>query len=201
MRDAIPLNMALGLLLATPKAGAGRYTPPLKVTTYDERWLKAGVAGDMRARAMRGLYDGTEATAALLDYCRGWHPSTGTMLLFTRDVGHHTGGWWKNPDYERCWHLSLSFFDPEMRERAPQDKKLAADWLTAFYGDDRRKLWCEPPYSHEGKAADVWHYRLFCDEYWRPIVPRGEVYTREFTEAGWLSYSDLKWEEEKTETS
>jgi hypothetical protein len=190
-------------ILAALLAGSNPRPRPrgLKVTSYDERWLKAGVAGDMRARAMRGLYDGTEATAGLLDYCRGWHPSTGTLLLFTRDVGHHTGGWWKNPDYERCWHLSLSlsFFDPETRERAPQDKKLAAEWLTAFYGDDRRKLWCEPPYSEQGKAADVWHYRLFCDQYWRPIVPRGEVYSRELTEAGWKSYSDLRWEEEVEE--
>lgn len=194
MDNSISLNMALGALLSAVHGGRPRPRRSVKVTTYDARWLKAGVAGDMRARAMRGLYDGTEATASLLDYCRGWHPSTGTLLLFTRDVGHHSSGWWKNPDYERCWHLSLSFFDPETNERAPQDKKLAAEWLTAFYGDERRKLWCEPPYSDEGKASDVWHYRLFCDERWRPIVPRGEVYTREFTEVGWKSYSDLRWE-------
>lgn len=26
---------------------------------------------------------------------------------------------------------------------------------------------------------------------WQPLKPRGEVYTRKFTEAGWKSYSEL----------
>lgn len=45
------------------------------------------------------------------EYAKRVHEPTGTMLLFTRDIGHHTSGWWKNPDYERCYHLSLSFWD------------------------------------------------------------------------------------------
>lgn len=158
--------------------------------TYGKTWLKTGVAGDLRARALRGFYDGTQATRHLLEYCKGFHAPTGTLLIFTRDTGHHTGGWWKNPDYERCWHLSLSFYD-EAGASAPKDKRLTEEWLDAFFGEEKRKLWCEPPYSPEGAARGVWHYRLFCDENWRPIIPRGEVYTREFTEAGWKSYSEL----------
>lgn len=37
----------------------------------------------------------------------------------------------------------------------------------------------------------VYHYRLFCDEAWKPIMPRGEVYSTQFTERGWKSFSDL----------
>jgi hypothetical protein len=32
---------------------------------------------------------------------------------------------------------------------------------------------------------------LFCDAQWQPILPRKEVYTREFTEAGWRSASQV----------
>lgn len=131
-------------------------------------------------------------TAALLDACTADHLSTGTRLIFTWDIGHHASGWWKNPEYERCWHLSLSFRDPLTGELAPKDPKGTDRWLEAFYGDDRRFVWAEPPYSAEGKTHGVWHYRVFCDAGWRPIVPRGEVYNTELTEAGWLSFSELQ---------
>jgi hypothetical protein len=32
---------------------------------------------------------------------------------------------------------------------------------------------------------------VFCDERWQPILPRGEVYSREFTEKGWKSFSEM----------
>jgi len=49
-----------------------------------------------------------------------------------------------------------------------------------------------PPYSSGGKANEVWHYRVFTNPAGEPILPRGEVYSREFTEKGWLSFSDLQ---------
>src|SRR5262249_14385874 len=51
--------------------------------------------------------------------------------------------------------------------------------------------------TEHGRKLDVWHYRLFCDPGWQPIKPRGEVYSRELTEAGWKSYSDLSEEHRK----
>jgi hypothetical protein len=162
---------------------------------YNNNWLKHGVAVEMRRQANRcGTYSGlaTSVNQRLIRSCSADHLPTGTHLIFTRDAGMHTNGWWKNPDYERCWHLSLSFLDPITRERAPKDSKLTDEWLEAFFGDDQRYLWAEPPYSVEGKKADVWHYRLFCDAAWSPILPRGEVYSKEFTEKGWLSFSDLR---------
>lgn len=33
--------------------------------------------------------------------------------------------------------------------------------------------------------------QVFCDPAWQPLKPRGEVYTREFTEVGWKSFSEL----------
>lgn len=112
-------------------------------------------------------------------------------MLFTRDEGMHACGWWKNPDYERCEHLSLAFWRGGMR--APHDHHHARLWCLAFFGAERsRYLWIEPPFSAHGREADVYHYRLFLAPDWRlPVLPRGEVYTREFTERGWKSWSDL----------
>lgn len=140
------------------------------------------------------MYNGlaTAQNQSLLDSCKSLHTPTGTLLIFTRDAGMHSGGWWKNPDYERCWHLSLSFYDPITDERGPKDVKLTDEWLDAFYGDDQRYVWAEPPYSPEGKQNGVWHYRVFCDPAWQPILPRGEVYSKQFTERGWMSFSELK---------
>lgn len=166
---------------------------------YDTHWLMAGVATQMKRVARTGFYNGVMSTCdrPYFERCRAFHLATGTLLIFTRDIGMHSSGWWKNPDYERCWHLSISCHDPITMESAPQDRKLAGRWIEAFYGDDKRYVWAEPPYSPDGKQHDVWHYRVFCDPAWQPIMPRGEVYTREFTERGWKSFSDLQDENAK----
>ena len=96
--------------------------------------------------------------------CVAYHSASGTLLIFTRETGYHSSGWWKNPDYERCWHLSLSFRDQESGEYLPFNEKTAMEWIDLFFGDDKRMLWIEPPAYPEGKKAGVWHYRLFCAE-------------------------------------
>lgn len=160
--------------------------------TYDLTWLKASVADDLRRRSRYGHFDGTPQSRRYLEKCTGFHRTSGSLLIFTRDVGHHESGWWKNPDYERCFHLSLSFRDPGTLQTAPRDKALTKEWVGLFFGRDASKLWCEPPYSPEGKMRETWHYRLFCNPAWEAIIPRGEVYSREFTEAGWKSWSDVQ---------
>lgn len=152
-----------------------------------------------RLAALRGVHDGTPRTADYFSSCIGIHPQSGTKLILTRDAGHHTCGWWKNPDYDRCWHLSLSFFHPEVGIPVSKNKALTKDWLDRVFRQNVTKIWCEPPYGEKGKRNDVWHYRLFCDENWTPIIPRKEVYTRTFTEAGWMSYSEVQ-EKKKRES-
>lgn len=162
---------------------------------FDRHSLMTHVAQVMRVIARRaGTYDGlnTAENRELLHRCKAIHLPTGSILAFTRDEGMHSSGWWKNPDYERCFHLSISFRDPITGALAPKNSRITDDWLDAFYGDAQRYLWAEPPYTKEGKRADVWHYRVFCDPTWSPMLPRGEVYTKDFTERGWLSFSDLK---------
>lgn len=133
--------------------------------------------------AKTGLFDGHSMT----DYfkaCRWFVERYECIIVLTRDIGYHTGGWWKNPDYERCYHLSISF----PGGRNPRKLEHVLDKL---FGNNKRLLWCEPPYSEEGKRVGVYHYRLFCDPNWQPIKPCGEVYTKQFTEIGWKSFSEL----------
>lgn len=149
----------------------------------------------LRRRAVLGIHDGTERTQRYLQNCRVTDRHTGTSLCFTRDNGYHTSGWWKNPDYERCWHLSLGFWDVESSEPTGKNKKLSNLWVEAAFGGNKTLLWAEPPYSQEGKKNDIWHYRLFVHDDWETaILPRGEVYTRTWTPADWKSWSDLQAE-------
>ena len=150
---------------------------------------------EMRLATAKMDYDGRQSPAAWrhIKRCTRYHLPTLTMLLYTRDAGMHTSGWWKNPDYDRCKHLSISFIERHGRAlaRLPHNHKMAAKWCELFFGDDKRLLWIEPPFSEEGKAGNVYHYRLFCDRNWEPIKPRGEVYNKTWTPEGWLSWSDL----------
>lgn len=155
--------------------------PQIKTILRQE--ILFGALNRVKSWAMRGVFDGKDAQ--YLNDCSWWIQKHDCQIIFSRDVGHHTSGWWKNPDYERCWHLSISF--PGGRNKAVIEKI-----LDGLFGADKTKIWIEPPYSQHGKKAEVWHYRLFCDSNWQPIIPRGEVYSKEFTESGWLSYSDVQ---------
>jgi len=135
-----------------------------------------------KARAMTGTFDGTNDTFDYLIACRSFFVPQRAKVIFTRDAGYHSCGWWKNPDYEQCYHLSISFEDGYLARRAEVLAK-------AFFGDDVRLLWIEPPHTAKGKQLEVWHYRLFCDPAWKGIKPCGEVYSPRMPK-GWMSFSE-----------
>lgn len=152
-----------------------------------------------KLRAQRGTYNGDVSTVANEQYVVGlcthrfadWRAGKAASIIFTRDVGHHSQGWWKNPDYERCFHLSIAMRDPTTGMPIGYDRSFYQVLVEAFFDRDARLCWGEPPYSPEGQRFSVWHYRLFCDLAWQPIMPRGEVYDRTLTEAGWKSFSEI----------
>lgn len=149
-----------------------------------------------KLRANRGLYDGlvNDRNMRLMRVCShllAVSPIESARLIYTRDVGHHSSGWWKNPQYERCFHLSISFCVNPTNAPLPFRKPFAERVAKAFWGDDCRKAWVEPPYSEHGKHCDVHHYRLFCDPAWSPILPHGEVYDKSDTPPGWKSFSEI----------
>lgn len=158
--------------------------------SFDERWTMEGVARRMVRKAQGYRFHGYMHEAWLvLDELKAIHEPTRSVLIYSYDEGMHSLGWFKNPDYERCKHLSVHFAESAIIQTeswAPYEKDTADLWLDAFFGQEKRSLWCEPFQRGEG-----FHYRLFCDERWNGIVPHGEVYSKEFTEKGWKSFSEL----------
>lgn len=155
------------------------------------------VARRLYVRSLSGMHMGIMDPPALayLDYCHFDSALTRTRVIFTRDSGHHLSGWFKNPEFERCWHLSLSAFPDNVQTdghlletHQPATQRL---FLRAFFKGDAPKTWLESAKTPEGQRLGVVHFRLFADPRWVPIHPRGEVYTREFTELGWKSASEL----------
>lgn len=151
------------------------------------------LARRMRNRAFEGTFSGYkhEVNGRYFRRCR--RVVYGMTLIFSRDTGHHTSGWLKNPDYERCLHLSMSaapraIWTPDTPDL---DTDLRNRTLRAFFREDLNKVWAEPPLTPAGRRSGVWHWRLFCDEHWKAIVPRGEVYSTELTEKGWKSASEI----------
>lgn len=159
----------------------------------------ARLARTMRQHAETGLFTGQNELSLYFRLANRIHPETGTSLLFTRDKGMHDCGWFKNPDYNQCYHLSISFWDFSVLPDGtpiPYDFQIARTWIKAFYGAWSRYIWEESPFS-TNLRSEVRHYRVMTDPTWQPIIPRGEVYSRDFTEKGWKSWSDQQYEKNK----
>ena len=108
---------------------------------FDQHWLKNSVAIQLKREASRGTLGGqmNQAARLYMAKCSAFHAASGTVVIFTRDTGMHASGWFKNPDYERCLHLSLSFKEPfKPTHEIPFDKEAAKEWVEIFFLDDRR---------------------------------------------------------------
>ncbi len=159
------------------------------------------VARELRRRATTWTWRGEMGpdTMRRLTYCHFDHGETRTRVMFTRDAGMHESGWIRNPDYDRCFHLSLSPFPHDVLigvvpvlDFRPEIERL---WVEAFYGEDAHLTWREGPKTPEGRGREVAHWRLFADAHWQPILPRGEVYHSLFTPPDWRSWSQVHAED------
>lgn len=98
-----------------------------------------------------------------------------TSIIITFDVGYHNSGWWKNSQYDRCLHLSISMNDGKNVSKSTEEEINA--WIDLVFKDthpDAMKwLWHETGFKH--KTVD--HYRLFYSKITnQPILPQGQVY-------------------------
>lgn len=161
------------------------------------------VARQMRSKARTGWYIGDEETlvryGAFRDVVAVTAPELWVRLLLTRDRMHHSVGWWRNAEYEYCWHLSLSAKPLEELRRADWWKVEYADlptdevrfWARLIFGEHINKLWNEPggtdprlSSQESHRNARIWHLRLFLEpelldakgEPFVPFIPHGEVY-------------------------
>lgn len=163
------------------------------------------LAGNLRREALRGWYTGTPETAQAhiaRAIARGAVESELTVSLsLSRDRMHHSVGWWRNAEYEYCWHLSVAAKVVDDPSRAQESWAAASFepfphdelryWAAAIYGKDIDKTWTEPGgtdprLTPEEKRvhATMWHVRLFlhpeilntAGEPFHPFIPQGEVY-------------------------
>jgi len=102
-------------------------------------------------------------------------------ILYTLDRGAHASGWWRNSEYETCFHLSIVGMHAGKYSQVADVERRA--WAIAIFGEQVSKCWNEPPadstdrYRTAPASVATWHTRLFVDQQLRPIIPRGEVYT------------------------
>ena len=136
------------------------------------------IANRMRYRARSGEHcgDGSERERLYVKKCSVREGST--TLVFTRDFGCHTFGWLANPEHDRCWHLSIACNDPAERNA----------WLRAFFGEHVESLWGHSSVTLYGQSREVWHWWLFCDERWQPLL---ETNSADLLAARMLSPRDL----------
>lgn len=111
------------------------------------------VATALRRRStlgvMRALFTAAEEAYVLSCTAR----VGATSIVFTRDRGMVVGGMVQDAAHDLCWHLSLVC--AVRRERDA--------WLRAFFGVRVGEVWAE-------ELHGIDHYRLFCDDRWKPIT-------------------------------
>lgn len=154
----------------------------------------------MAVKAMTGWFEGTmeslAAFAATEDLPSRSNPDEiWVRLLLSRDRGHHSSGWWRNAEYEYCWHLSISS-RPAVEARMaiiglredvgyvdlPRVEEVY--WGRLFFGGHASMVWHEPggtdprlPAQDRHRNKAISHLRLFLDpETFEPFIPKGEVY-------------------------
>lgn len=152
----------------------------------DDRLMVA----DMQRHAMRGWYTGDlpslQAFGVRNVVIGRTAPELHVSLLLSRDKMHHSVGWWRNADYEYCWHLSIAAFE---RDRQDKPEDIPPDeeryWTFAFFPTHFDKLWHEPGGTdprltpeEKMRHKHFAHLRLFLDPVnFQPFIPEGEVYT------------------------
>jgi len=151
------------------------------------------VAEALRAKARTGWYVGDEPSLArhstMHDVVAATTPELLVRLRLSRDRMHHSVGWWRNAEYEYCWHLSMSAVDrlawaAERMQTETLPREEVRHWAALIFGEHVDKLWNEPggtdPRLTAGERrrnAPIWHLRLFLDpETGEPFIPKGEVY-------------------------
>lgn len=108
-------------------------------------------------------------------------PDIVVSIIASLDTGTHASGWWRNSEYDSCWHMSLCALEPGVRFVDLPDIDLR-QWSRAVFGEHVSKSWTEPPasktdaYRDAPASAYTTHVRVFLNRQGIPIQPTGEVY-------------------------
>jgi len=163
---------------------------------FDKYYSKPTIVDQMKIRAL--IFNGLPWSGSVIDSCTAIYTQKKqiTQLIYTKDIGTPFDSWFKTPDYERCFHLALTYWHTDW-EPKPNNEKETNEWLHLFFDPFTNWVWAENVHGENDKKLDIWHYRLFTDTRWKPITPQGGVYSKLKTELHWLSYSDLNYEIKK----
>lgn len=101
----------------------------------------------VKNQSEKGIWNGKDITDYFQE-CRFFIPRFNCTLIFTKETGYHSSGWWKNPDFERCYHLSISF-------KEGRNESILKKILISVFGNNLKNLLVEAPYSSEGKKNEV----------------------------------------------
>jgi hypothetical protein len=156
---------------------------------FDHCMAKGWYLGDMQSLMRTRAHEIVEGATT---------PELKVILQLSRDRMHHSVGWWRNAEYEYCWHLSMSCTerlefaaweargspstDPPQMEVIPDEERRY--WARAVFREEWDKLWIEPggtdprlSMEERIRHARYVHMRLFLDpETFQPFIPQGEVY-------------------------
>lgn len=142
----------------------------------------------MAEKAFRGWYVGTmetlERNRAFALVPGATEPELEIRLQLTRDKMHHSVGWWRNAEYEYCWHLSISAWEENTERPTSVPKAEERYWTFAFFPQTYDKVWHEPGGTdprltpqEKIEKRHIIHQRVFLDpETFEPFIPKGEVY-------------------------
>src|ERR1035437_6850575 len=78
------------------------------MTTIPKEILLFIACKQIKNTASLGIWNGKD-NSMYFESCRWLLERYPATIVFTKESGYHSGGWLKNSEYERCWHLSISF--------------------------------------------------------------------------------------------
>lgn len=122
------------------------------------------IAAGLKRQAETGINDNNandEETVAYALRCSidvGAGAGKGMRFMYTRDA----------IDGQCSLHLCLSFRRVPYAEPADFDHRLARRVAPYFFAPDEKSIVVYPPENAEGKRWNVWHYRLFTTQDWKP---------------------------------
>lgn len=118
--------------------------------------------------AASGINNGSINSDLYRALCSHYFAYSGMLMALTRD--DITMLQLKDTEYVRCYHAAISFCENKIGNFVPFKHKQAWHFFKSLFPNDYEKVWIEPPVSKDGHRLDIFHYRIFCDPQWQPII-------------------------------
>lgn len=126
------------------------------------------IARLMSGRARRSIFDGSTSpvSEAYLRACTYDDALTQTKLIYTREC----------TDIAWLWHLTISSLPRFLvgqdggEPAIALDVAIVRDWPRIFFASALPFVEAEEPRGERAQRLGAWHWRLYCDAQWRPLI-------------------------------